>query len=60
MNLELSKDEIDIIKMMLSKEEVETRVEIHHANRSFEFRDYLKDRQKMIHNLLGKISHLES
>lgn len=55
MNLELSNDELDLIKMLLSKAEVETRVEIHHATKSFEFKDYLKQRDKLIANLLARV-----
>lgn len=58
MNLELSNDELDLIKMLLSKAEVETRVEIHHATKSFEFKDYLKQRDKLIVNLLTRVKQM--
>jgi hypothetical protein len=55
MNLELTKDELEYLLMLLKKEDVGTRVEIHHADRSFEYRAYLKNRDKMISDLLTKI-----
>ncbi len=58
MNLELSNDELDLVKMLLSKAEVETRVEIHHATKSFEFKDYLKQRETLISNLLARVKKL--
>ncbi|MFH2012646.1 MAG: hypothetical protein ABIJ37_08120 [Pseudomonadota bacterium] len=58
MNLEVSQEEVDFLKMTLNKQEGVTRVEIHHATKSFEYRDYLKQREKMIHNLLEKVKQL--
>ena len=55
MKLELSKEELELLTMLVSKAEVETRVEIHHATRSFEYRDYLKQREKLIADLLAKV-----
>ena len=49
---------ISSMLMLLSREEAETRIEIHHARRSFEYRDYLKMREKEIHDLLDKIRNL--
>jgi hypothetical protein len=43
--------------MLLNREEVTVRIEIHHAKASFEYRDYLKARQKEISELLEKIKH---
>ncbi len=57
-NLEVSKEELLLIKMLLSREEAEARIDIHHARRSFEYRDYLKMREKEIHDLLDKIRKL--
>jgi hypothetical protein len=57
-NLEISKEELLLIKMLLIKEEAQTRIEIHHARRSFDFRDYLKNREKDIHDLLAKMQKL--
>lgn len=58
MNLELSNEELELIKMLLSKAEVVTRVEIHHATKSFEYRDYLKQRDALIANLLARVKQL--
>jgi hypothetical protein len=41
--------------MLLNREEVSTRIEIHHARMSFEYRDYLKAREKEIKELLERI-----
>lgn len=57
MNLEVSKEDLAFIKMLVSKSEVETRVEIHHA-RTNDFKDYLKERDKQIQLLLGRIKTL--
>ena len=58
MNLEVSNDELALIKMLLSREELSTRIEIHHARMSFEYRDYLKGREKEIRQLLEKVNRL--
>jgi len=58
MKLEVSNEELDLIKMLLSKAEVVTRVEIHHATKSFEYRDYLKQRDALIANLLARVKQL--
>lgn len=58
MNLEVSNEELDLIKMLLSKAEVVTRVEIHHATRSFEYKDYLKQRETLIASLLARVKQL--
>jgi hypothetical protein len=54
MTIELSQDEVALLIMMLSKAEVETRVEIHHS-KSFEYKDYLKARDKLISDLLARL-----
>jgi len=56
--VDLTQEELALIKMLLSKEEIETRIQIHHARRSFEYRDYLKAREAELHSLLDKISRL--
>ena len=58
MNLEVSNEELDLIKMLLSKAEGVTRVEIHHATKSFEYKDYLKQRDTLIANLLARVKQL--
>lgn len=58
-SLELTQEELSLLKMILKREELTTRIEIHHARTSFEYRDYLKSRQKEITELLDKIrAHL--
>ncbi len=54
-NLDVSKEELSLIEMLLVKEEAQTRIEIHHARRPFDYRDYLKTREKEIHNLLERV-----
>lgn len=56
--VDLTQEELALIKMLLNKEEIETRIQIHHARRSFEYRDYLKARETELHSLQDKISHL--
>jgi hypothetical protein len=58
MNLEVSQEELSLINMLLKKEEQMTRIEIHHARRTFEFRDYLKQREKDLHELLERVEKL--
>ena len=53
--LEVTKEDLSLLKMLLNREEVTVRIEIHHAKASFEYRDYLKARQKEISELLEKI-----
>jgi hypothetical protein len=57
-NLELSIEELSMIRMLLMKEEVSTRIELHHARGVFEYSDYLKGREKEIARLLGKVKDL--
>ena len=54
-NLEVSQEEVSLIHMLLKKEELMTRIEIHHARRTFEFRDYLKQREKDIQDLMERV-----
>jgi hypothetical protein len=60
MNLELSKEELDLIKMLLERELVTTRIEIHHARMSFEYRDFLKKRVNELEHLFDKVCELLS
>lgn len=57
-NLEFNKEELSLLQMLLKKEEVTTRIEVHHARWSFEYRDYLKQKGKMINGLIEKIKPL--
>ena len=54
-NIELSIEDLSLIRMLLRKEEVSTRIERHHARGVFEYSDYLKGREREIERLLGKI-----
>jgi len=56
MNLEFSKDDIMLMDMLLSKEEVETRVEIHHC-KFHENKNFLKSREKQIGDFLARIKN---
>ncbi|MBP7866361.1 MAG: hypothetical protein KA419_10460 [Acidobacteria bacterium] len=55
MLIEIDDDDLRLIRMLLEKEEGDTRVEIHHAKRSFEYREHLKEREKQIRNLLDRL-----
>jgi hypothetical protein len=55
--LEVTKEDLSLLKMLLNREEVTVRIEIHHARSSYEYRDYLKARQKEISELLEKIKN---
>lgn len=57
-NLELTKEELSLIKRLLTREEAETQIGIHHARRSHDYREHLKSRAKEIQDLLVKISTL--
>ncbi len=58
MNLEVTKEELALLEMLLSHAETETGVEIHHARRSFQYREYLREREKQITALLGRVRRL--
>jgi hypothetical protein len=58
LNLEISKENLSLIQMLLKKEEQAIRIEIHHARRTFEFRDFLKKREHEIHDLLERVTKL--
>ena len=57
-NLELKKEELILIKRLLTREEAETQIGIHHARRSRDYRTHLESREKEIQDLLEKISRL--
>lgn len=58
MNLELSKDELVILEELLTKEAKELPIEIHHT-RTNDFKDYLKEKQSRIENLLERVKKLQ-
>ena len=54
MLLEFSHEDLELMYFLLSKEESETIVEIHHC-RNFDFREYLKQHCEHIKDLLARI-----
>lgn len=56
--LELSKEDLALIKRLLSREEAATRIQVHHARYAFDYRDYLKAREKDIHDLLERLNNI--
>jgi hypothetical protein len=56
MNTELSKEDLMLIDMLLSKAEGSTRVEIHHCKHR-EYRDFLEKREQHIGDLLARIKN---
>ena len=57
-NLSLNEEELSLIRMLLKKEENSTRIEEHHARGVFEYSAYLRDREKKIAALLGRVKEL--
>jgi hypothetical protein len=54
MNLELSKDEAELLKALLLAEKEEERVELHHA-KNIEFKAGLQTRKQLIQGLLKRL-----
>lgn len=54
MNIDLSKEDLQLMDMLLSKAEGATAVEIHHCKFS-EYKNFLKQREKHIADLLARI-----
>ena len=54
MNIDLSKDDLMLIDMMLSQELSETNIEIHHC-RNVGYKEYLRDRLKAIEELQTRL-----
>ena len=52
--LELSEREAELVELLLTKELEETRVEVHHA-RNMEFKEELRDREHLVHQLLHRL-----
>jgi hypothetical protein len=55
MNIDLNSEELDLIVQLLSREQKSLPVEIHHSKHR-EFKDYLKLREKMVENMLDRVS----
>lgn len=56
MNIELSKEDLILIDMLLSKAEGVTRVEIHHCKHG-EYKTFLGEREQHIRDLLARIKN---
>jgi hypothetical protein len=56
MNVELSKEDLLLIDMLLSKAEGVTRIEIHHCNHR-EYKAFLKEREQHVGDLLARIKN---
>jgi hypothetical protein len=56
MKLEFSHEDLELMYFLLSKEESEIIVEIHHC-RNFDFRDYLRQHYEHINDLLARIGN---
>lgn len=54
MDLEFSREDLVLLEMLLSKAEVETRIEIHHC-RTYEFKEHLRKQQEQIGSLLARV-----
>jgi hypothetical protein len=54
MKIEITREDYDLLSMLLGKEEVGTRVEIHHC-RTHEFKEVLKKREEQVHSLRERI-----
>ena len=54
MNVELSKEDLSLLKALLDKEISVIRVEIHHC-RTHDYKDFLKQSEKQIHAMLERI-----
>ena len=54
MNIEITREDYDLLSMLLGKEEVGTRVEIHHC-RTRDFKEVLKKREQHVRGLLERL-----
>ena len=54
MQLVINAEDYELLKMLLSKEEVGTRVEIHHC-RTRDFKEILKKREQQVHGMLERL-----
>ena len=54
MNLELTRSDMKLLDVVLSKELDETRVEIRHSD-NLEYKNCLKDREKKINDLIARL-----
>jgi hypothetical protein len=54
MKMEFSEEDLKLLEMLLSKEEGQTLIEIHHC-RYHEYKQYLKEREKLLSGLLERV-----
>ena len=54
MNLELSKDDLSLLRAMLDREIGVVRVEIHHC-RTHDYKDFLKESEKQLTSMLERV-----
>ena len=54
MELAINSEDCDLLRMLLSKEEVGTSIEMHHC-RTREYKELLKRREHHLHSLLERI-----
>ena len=57
MNVNLSKEDLTLIDMLLSKAAGVNRVEIHHC-KHYEYKDFLQEREKHIGDLMARIKNV--
>jgi hypothetical protein len=57
MNIELSKEDLLLMDMLLSKAEGSTRIEIHHCKHR-EYRNFLEQREQHIGDFLARIKNV--
>jgi len=54
MRLEMNPEEVDLVKMLLTKDIEETRVEIHHA-KNIDYKTHLQAREKVLLSLFDRL-----
>ncbi len=54
MQVTINKDEVELLETLLDQEIIQLRVEIHHTWR-FEYKEMLKEREKLVGRLLERI-----
>lgn len=54
-SIDMSNEELILIKNLLEREAAETRIELHHSRHIMEFRNALKTREDEINNVLERV-----
>jgi len=54
MNIELSKEDVDYLKLLLDREYINTLVEMHHTKHN-DYRNVVKAKEKQIEELLARL-----